>query len=260
MLRWRGITRELTEEVLDTFLTHITFNDIYDNGVILDREFSVESIDDLTYRLVIEYGDATLGKGISTNHDGGFYQRLTNTSIFSVLHSFSQSFGMDDNWQFEGNTSDYDVINLTVESETALTDESIERKLIGDVIIRLSEFFKFDITATEELQSVWYITPDSIRLDELRSSDQSLDLQEIEETEDFTTYQNLFFEYLEYLLSRQTKEKIKLEPSLDILITYDLTVPNSSDIHVCRRYLLDNYGIDLLERKEMVKTKTATFN
>ena len=259
MLRWRGITSELTDDLISTFLTENKFNDIYNKGIILDQVFSASSLENIDYQLQIEYGDATLGKGITTNSEGEFFLKLNNYSIYSVLWTFSDRFDLKDNWKFEGNLPDREIINLMIKSDVEIKDELDAQKLIYDITLKLAETFNFSIVKSEEIQSIWYITPDTSQLGKNLSIDQNLDIKVLEQTDDYTKYQNLFFEFLASVLSLRTKEKVEYNP-LTAPYYYDIIIPKSNDILEIRKYLKEEYGIDMVEKREKVKIKTATFN
>ncbi len=98
MLRWRGITSQLTDEILHLFITQNKFNDTHKKGVILNQEFTVESLTNVNYQLKLEYGDGSLGKEISTNSKGElFHLELRNFRINPMLSSISDWYEMDDN-------------------------------------------------------------------------------------------------------------------------------------------------------------------
>lgn len=258
MLRWRGITSQLTDEVINTFITKNEFKDTYKKGGILNQEFSVELLENVNYQLEIEYGDATLGKGISTNSKGEFYLKLSNYSIYAILNTFSDWFKLEDNWKFEGNLPEKDVITLSVKSSVELNDEADVNKLLNDVILRLSESFNFEIIPKEEMHTIWYIIPDTIQLEKHLSENQELDVEAVEKTEEYTKYKNLFFEYLASSLSIRTKQKIKYQ-SIVAPQKYDLKIQKSSDINEVKIHLKENYGIDLIKKEETAKVKIATF-
>lgn len=257
-LRWRGVTSELTDDILYTFITRNSFENSYKKGTILNQEFSIESLENVNYRLEIEYGDATLGRSISTNSEDTFHLKLENYSIYSILSTFSDWFEMEDNWEFKGNLPNRSVISLSIESNAKLNNESDKKKLLRDVIFRLSEFFNFEIRPKVEMQTIWYIIPDTIQLEKYYSKNQDLDVETIETTVNERKYQNIFFEYLASYLSNQTKQKVVYQP-LFTHKKYDLTILKSKDIREIGIYLKEKYGIDLVKKEEKVNVKVAIF-
>jgi len=257
MIRWRGIASELTDDLLNNFISQNKFKNNHKKGVLLDKEFSINSLENVNYQLVIEFGDATLGKGISIKSKGEFYLKISNNNLYNILNTFSDSFGLDENWKFEGNPSDRSTINLTIKSQIEL-DKSDTKGLLKDVIFRLSEYFKFKITPREEIQTIWYITTDPIRLEKYISKDQNLDIKVIERTENTTKFQNLYFDYLASVYSIMTKEKVEYN-QLVAPKKYDLTILISKDIQEIGNYLKEKYGIKLVKKKEKVKVKIVTF-
>jgi thiol-disulfide isomerase/thioredoxin len=259
MLRWRGITSELTNDLLDTFITQNIFQNIYKQGVIVEQVFSVNSLENVDYQLLIEYGDATLGKGISTNSEGEFFLKLSNYSIYSVLYMFSDWFDMENKWKFEGNLPNNIVINLTIKCDVELSDKEDTKELINDVTLKLSEYFNFTILENEELQTVWYIIPDTLKLKQYLSANQDLEIKVIEQTSEHTKYQNIFFNYLASSLSIKTKEKVEFETSTTSYY-YDLVIPKSNNILEMKKFLKEEYGINLVEKNENAQVKIAIFN
>ena len=69
----------------------------------------------------------------------------------------------------------------------------------------------------------------------------------------------MFFEYLTNILSLNTKQQVKFE-LLEKTNFYDLNIPNSNNIQEVKKYLLENYGIDLIKKSEKIKIKTVIFN
>jgi len=259
LIRWRGITTELTNELLDTFLSKNIFKDVYKKGVILDQNYSVNSLGKNNYHLLIEYGDKTKGKGITTDFEDSFFLMLSNYEIYSILTTFSEWSNQNDDWRFKGNLPDNVIINVTIKSDAKIINEEDEEKIIKDVILRLADNFNFIIESSEETQEVWYIIPDASLLKKNLSVDQSLDVSVVDQTEEYYTYKNVFFNYLASSFSIRTKVKVEYNQSKPSLY-YDLTIPKTNDILEMKKYLKEEYGIDLVKKNIKVKVKTAIFN
>ncbi len=259
MLRWRGITTDLTEEVLDIFLSKDVFNDNRKKGIIFDKAYSVNTLENVNYHLLIDYGDGTLGKGITTNFEDGFFLKLSNQEIYSILPFFSEWLKLEYDWKFEGQLPENEIMNVTIKSDIKITSESDTKKIIEDVILRLADKLNFTIKPSEEIQEVWYIMPNISQLEKYLSIDQISDIDVVKQTEEFTKYKNVFFDFLASSFSIRTKTKVEYNSSKPVL-RYDLIISKTNDILEMKKYLKDTYGIDLVKKEVKVKIKTAIFN
>ncbi len=152
-----------------------------------------------------------------------------------------------------------DFMTLNVKSNVELNDKSEVKKLQNDVILRLSESIEFEIIPKEEMQTIWYLIPDTMRLEEYISVDQSLELTVVETTENHVKFQNLFLVHLASKLSNITNEKVVYEP-FSSSKKYDLIIPKFNDVQKIGNYLNDQYGIELVKKQERIKVKIASFN
>lgn len=257
MLRWRGITTELTDELLANFLSSNTFEEVLNKDIIFNQNYFV--LLNVNYNLHIEYGDITLGKGISTNFEEGFFLKLSNRDIYSILTTLSEWFELGNDWKFEGKLPETEILNVTVKSDATFTNEENKQTFIEDIILKLANELNFIITSSEEIQEIWYITPNTTQLKEYLSIDQSLNLNVVDQTESYTKYKNVFFDFLASSLSIRTKAKVEYNSSEPPLF-YDLTIPKANDIIEIKSYLRKEYGIDLVKKKIKAKVKTVTFN
>lgn len=259
MLRWRGITTELTIEMLATFLSKNSFKDVSKTGIILNQNFSTNTLDSINYSLLIDYGDITLGKGITTDFKDGFFLKLSNREIYSILSTISEWLQSEDSWKYEGDFPENEIMNVTIKSDTKRTNKEGIRKILEDVILRLSDKLNFTIKSSEETQDIWHIIPNASQLEKYLSINQDSDIKVIEQTKGFTKYKNVFFDFLASSFSIRTKNNVQYNSSNSIL-SYDLTIPKTENILEMKKYLKEKYGIDLIKKKVKVKVKTAIFN
>lgn len=260
MLRWKGLTKQLTDELLDTFLAENIFHDTYNKGVILDQAFTVTAPKSIDYHLKIEYGDITKGKSASENFENGFYFKRSNFSIYGILNTFSDLLEKEEDWKFDGNLPENEIINITIKSDLIITPENVKdaESIIDDVILQLGNFFNFTNETSEETQEIWFIEANVSQMEKYLSADQSLDPSTVERTEEFTKYKNVFFPYLEYVISGRTKVKVKYEQGN--FARYDLTIPKTNDILEMKKILKSEYGMDLVKKEITVKVNKVFFN
>lgn len=258
-LRWRGITTELNEDVLNKFLKEDKFNEVSQKGVIFNSFFPLPNNKNSKYQLLFEFGDATLGKSVNYDFENEFLLKLENYPVSKLLETLSDWFNLKDNWKFIGNDANRGTINLTIKSDTKIGIDSDRNNLIKEAILKMPKIFDFTIKEHEEIQTFWYTVPDEKKLEQYLSKVQKADLKMVKKTVEFTKYENMFFEYLAYILSLNTKQQVKFEP-FEKTDFYDLNIPNSNNIQEVKKYLLENYGIDLIKKSEKIKIKTITFN
>lgn len=259
ILRWRGITTELTEEVLDMFLSENAFKEFYKKGIILNKTYSVNTLENLNYHLLIDYGDKTLGKGITTNFEDVFFLKLSNRDIYSILPTLSEWLKQGDNWKFKGKLPENEIMNVAIKSDIKIINEEDTKKMLEHVILRLADKLNFTIESSEEIQEIWYIMPNTSHLEKYLSLDQTSDINVIKQTGEYTKYKNVFFDFLASSFSIRTKAKVQYSQSEPVL-HYDLTIPKTNDILEMKKYLKETYEIDLVKKEVKVKVKTAIFN
>jgi len=259
MLRWRGITTELTTEVVATFLSENLFKDASKKGVILNQNYSIETLEAINYNLLLDYGDITLGKGLTTNFEDGFFLKLSNIDIYSILWTLSEWLQQGEDWKFEGKLPENEIMNVVIRSNSKMAHESGMKKILEHVILQLANHLNFTIESSEEIQEVWDITPNVSQLEKHLSVNQDLDMSLVEQTDTYTKYKNVFFEFLASSFSIKTKRKVQYNSSEPVFY-YDLTIPKTNDIFEMKKYLKEEYGIDLVKKEVKVKVKTATFN
>lgn len=258
MMRWKGITTQLTDEILETFLEKDTIYDVYNEGIIHQQTYSLNILDTINYELIIEYGDNTKGKSIMTDYEDRFFVQLGNRDIYSMLTNFADWYRLGYDWEFNIDASDRTrILNITVKSDVEIQNEDDQKKIIEDVILRLAETLDFTITTREQATDIWYITMDELRLKDYLSVNQDVDTKVVERTDKYVKYQNIFFAYMASSFSISTKEKVEYISSS---YRYDLTIPKTRDILELKTYLKKTYGIDLVKKNVMVKVNTAIFN
>lgn len=258
MLRWRGITTELTDEILATFLSENTFKNVDKKGIILDKIYTIDTLEDIKYHLLIDHGDKTLGKGITTDFEDGFFLKLSNYEIYSILPTLSEWLKQEDYWKFEGKLLENEIMNVSIKNYTKITSKGVTKKILDDVVLRLEEKLNFRIKSSEEIQEVWYIMPNTSQLEKFLSIDQTLDINVLEQTEEYTKYKNVFFDFLASSFSTRTKAKVEYHQPEPVL-RYDLTISKTNDILEMKKYLKNTYGIELVKKEIKVKVKTAIF-
>jgi len=251
MLRWRGITTELTEDVLDVFLEKNIFHDNYNKGIIHDQEYSISEPHPITYNLMLEYGDQTKGKSLSQNFKEQFYIKLSNYSVPAILNSSSGLLQKEEEWKFEGEINK--IINIEIETKNIEDGEIV----FEDAINQLGKIFNFTIERTEVPQEILFIEYDSSRIRNFISTDQTLDPKVLINTEEYVKYQNVFFKYITPSISYRTNTKIEYAP--DNFTKYDLTISKTDNINELKEYLKEQYGIKLIKKEKMVKVNKVTF-
>lgn len=259
MLRWRGIASDLTEELLDTFLIKNKVFDIAEKGFLFNETTLLNIPRTITYNLSITYGNKSLAKSYSENFGDKFFLGLKNYSIYNILTSFTLLLNEKEEWIYEGNLPDDNVFNIDIESNSIITGEDtiIIQSILEDVIKKLANTFNFDVEKSDEKKEIWFIKPDTSHIANFISANQSLDVKK-EESLKKTKYENVFFKYLEPVLSRRINKTIKYP--YDDLITYSLTIPKTKDVSLLKDYLYEHYKISLIQEQQLVKINKATFH
>lgn len=261
MLRWRGIASELTEEILQTFISENVFYQAEKNVEIFDKNLSFTVPRIIDYHLKISPGDRTMGKGITTDFKNGFYLKLSNYSIYAVFTTFSDLFDSGENWAFDGNYPENEIINIEIKSDINVNSENVAdaKAILNHTVLELGKYYNYNVSLGEEMQEIWYIVPSSTQLEQFLSADQNSDLEKVENTEEYIKYKNVFFDYLASFISIRTKEKIEYDP-IEPIGKYDLTIPKTDDIYVVKTYLKEKYGIELIKKEVKVNVSTVIFN
>lgn len=255
-IRWKGLASELNSEMIDKFLN----KDIIDlplQGIIFDKKFTLQLDDKIEYQLKVEYGDNTTGNTVGYEFDEEFEFFTFGKDLFSILPQLTNWFNIENEWEYKATNLKQNVLNIYIKSHTTLVDEEDRKKVIKDVIIKLSEHLNFDIANSNVEKETWFMVPDTIALKKHLSINQELDYK-LTRTEELISCKNIFFEYLVQTISRNTDERIKIDRKF-LGKYYDLSIPKTNDFQVIQKYFKDNYTINFIKKDEIVKLRTVTF-
>lgn len=255
-IRWRGLANELSEELIDTFLTTNIIKPI-PQGTIFDKQFTIELNDKIEYQLKAEYGDNTSGNTVGYEFDEEFEFYTLGSDLYSILPQLTNWFNMEEEWIYNTSNIKQKTINIYIKSNKTLVNKEDRKKIINDAINNLSEQLNFDIADTNVQKETWYMVPDTIAIKKHLSIDQNLDY-EITRTKKLTNYKNIYFGHLVQVISRNTNKRIKIE-NIYTGKNYDLSIPKTDDFHVIQKYFMDNYKINFIKKEETVKQRTVTF-